>query len=256
MSELRVTYVGHATVLVELDGVRLLTDPLLRRYIGPLRRRFPLAQNSIKDIDSVLISHLHGDHLDLRSLKQVGSDVRMIVPKGAAAYLKMRRFRNVEELEPGEATLIGGLRVEATRADHGGRQLPWIPWVEPQGYLIDGSREIYFAGDTDLFPEMADIGQQLDLAFLPVWGWGPNLGEGHLDPFRAAQALEHLSPQVAIPIHWGTYSLIGLELLQPKFLTRPPRDFEEHAARLSPEVSVQILEPGQSLMINNANPGD
>ncbi len=256
MNELCVTYVGHATVLIELDGVRLLTDPLLRPYIGPLRRRFPLAENSIKDIDSVLISHLHGDHLDLPSLKQVGYDVRMIVPKGAAAYLKMRRFRNVEELEQGESTQVGGLRVEATRADHGGRQLPWVPWVEPQGYLIDGSKEIYFAGDTDLFPEMADIGQQLDLAFLPVWGWGPNLGKGHLDPFRAAQALEHLRPQVAIPIHWGTYSLVGMELLQAKRLIQPPRDFAAHAAELSPDVSVQILEPGQSLMIDSTRPGD
>ena len=121
MSNTSVTYVGHATVLIELDGVRLLTDPLLRRYIGPLRRRFPLPDSDIKDIDAVLISHLHGDHLDLPSLSRVGRDVRMIVPKGAAPYLKVRRFRHVEEIEQGESIQIGGLEITATRADHGGR---------------------------------------------------------------------------------------------------------------------------------------
>lgn len=250
MGEASVSYVGHATVLIELDGVRLLTDPLLRRYIGHLRRRFPPPDDDVDGIDAVLISHLHGDHLDLSSLKRVGRDVRVIVPKGAGPYLKVRRFRHVVEIEEGESTEVGGLRIEATRADHGGRQLPWVPWVEPLGYLIDGSYEIYFAGDTDLFPEMVDIGQQLDLAFLPVWGWGPNLGKGHLDPYRAAQALEHLRPKTVVPIHWGTYSPVGLELLRPKFLSQPPLDFANYAAQLSPAVKVQILEPGQSFALN------
>ncbi|UCG23466.1 MAG: MBL fold metallo-hydrolase [Chloroflexota bacterium] len=250
----RITYVGHATLLIEMDGARLLTDPLLRQYIGPLRRRFALPNDVIEEVDAVLISHLHGDHLDLPSLKRVGRDVRMIVPKGAGPYLKVRRFRRVEEIERGESAMIGGLRIEATRADHGGRQLPWVPWVEPLGYLIDGSHEIYFAGDTDLFPEMAYIGQELDLAFLPVWGWGPNLGKGHLDPFRAARALEHLRPKVAIPIHWGTYSPVGLELLRPKFLTQPPLEFAEHAAELSPPMTVHVLQPGQSVSLGEIIP--
>jgi len=246
MGVARVTYVGHATVLIELDGVRLMTDPLLRRYVGHLRRRIAPPDESLEGIDAVLISHLHGDHLDLPSLERVGRDVRMIVPKGAGAYLRVRRFHHVEEIEQGESIQIGGLRIEATRADHAGRQLPWVPWTEPLGYLIDGSHEVYFAGDTDLFEEMADIGQELDLALLPVWGWGPNLGKGHLNPYRAAQALEHLRPKVAIPIHWGTYSPLGLELLRPKFLTRPPYEFADHAAELSPTVDVRILDPGQS----------
>jgi L-ascorbate metabolism protein UlaG (beta-lactamase superfamily) len=178
----------------------------------------------------------------------------MIVPKGASTYLKVRRFNHVEEIEQGESIQIGGLKIQATRADHVGRQLPWVPWTEPLGYLIDGSHEVYFAGDTDLFDEMADIGQELDLALLPVWGWGPNLGKGHLNPYRAAQALEHLRPKVAIPIHWGTYSPVGLELLRPKFLTRPPQEFADHAAELSPAVDVQILDPGQSYLFTGIDP--
>jgi L-ascorbate metabolism protein UlaG (beta-lactamase superfamily) len=256
MGVARVTYVGHATVLIELDGVRLMTDPLLRRYVGHLRRRTTLPDEILEEIDAVLISHLHGDHLDLPSLGRVGRDVRMIVPKGAGAYLRVRRFHNVEEIEQGESIQIGGVKIQATRADHGGRQLPWVPWTEPLGFLIDGSYEVYFAGDTDLFEEMADIGQELDLALLPVWGWGPNLGKGHLNPYRAAQALEHLRPKVAIPIHWGTYSPVGLELLRPKFLTQPPHEFAYHAAVLSPGVDVRILNPGQTYQFTGIDPDD
>ncbi|MGD2077589.1 MAG: MBL fold metallo-hydrolase [Chloroflexota bacterium] len=256
MTVAEVTYVGHATVLIELDGMRLLTDPLLRRHVGHLRRRFPLPEEIFDNIDAVLISHLHGDHLDLPSLKRVGRDVRMIVPKGAGAYLKVRRFRDVEEIEEGGSTEVGGVKIEATRADHGGRQLPWLPWADPLGYVIDGSHEIYFAGDTDLFPEMADIGIELDLALLPVWGWGPNLGKGHLNPYRAAQALEHLRPKAVIPIHWGTYSPFGLEVLRPKFLTQPPQEFAGHAAELSPNVQVHILNPGQTYSLTNSRPVD
>ena len=77
MSAANITYVGHATLLIELDGVRILTDPLLRRYVGFLRRRWPLP-DALRDVDAVLISHLHGDHLDLGSLERVGRDVRKI----------------------------------------------------------------------------------------------------------------------------------------------------------------------------------
>lgn len=252
MSVTNVTYVGHATVLIELDGVRLLTDPILRRRVGFLRRRFPLSQNSLGQIDAVLISHLHGDHLDLPSLRRVGRGVRLIVPKGAGAYLQARRFSDVEEIEQGGSTRVASLRIQATGANHDGRRLPWLPRTETLGYLIDGSHEIYFAGDTDLFPEMSDIGLQLDLALLPVWGWGPYLGSGHLTPYRAALALGQLRPKVAIPIHWGTYSPFGLELLRPKYLRRPPYDFANHAADLSPGVKVQVLKPGQSFSLNGA----
>jgi L-ascorbate metabolism protein UlaG (beta-lactamase superfamily) len=112
------------------------------------------------------------------------------------------------------------------------------------GFIIQGSHRTYFAGDTDLFPEMARIGQDLDVALLPVWGWGPRLGNGHMDPLRAAESLPMLRPRVAIPIHWGTFCPIGTGWMQ--FLSRPPRAFAHYAADLAPEVEICILEPGQS----------
>lgn len=243
--EARITYVGHATVLIEMDGVRILTDPLFRKFIGPIRRQVPVPPLDDKPIDAVLISHLHGDHLDLPSLRRLGPDTELIVPRGTARYLTMRRFGQVSELDEGESTAVGPVVITATRAEHGGRQMPFRPLVHSLGFVIDGAHEIYFAGDTDLFPEMDSIGVALDLALLPVWGWGPTLGPGHMDPLRAAQALARLRPRLAIPVHWGTYCPIFLDRLSPAFLTRPPLDFAGHAAELAPEVSVHILQPGQ-----------
>lgn len=241
-----VTYLGHATILVEMNGVRLMTDPLLRANVGPLRRQYPLPDPRMLDIDIVLISHLHGDHLDLPSLKKLGQDTQLLVPRGAGRYLKSRNFNNVEEMEEGESFDIGRVRVSTTPAHHAGRNLPWTPVIEPLGYLVEGTHEIYFAGDTDIFPEMSAIGKKLDLAFLPVWGWGPNLGKGHMDPRRAAKALLHLQPSTAIPIHWGTYSPIGFGFFRPWFLSRPPLEFVKQAALIAPNVMVQVLQPGQS----------
>ena len=112
--------------------------------------------------------------------------------------------------------------------------------------MIEGRNRVYFAGDTDLFDAMADLAP-LDVALLPVWGWGPSLGHGHMDPARAASALSMLRPRLAIPIHWGTLYPAGLGWFRPHLLTEPPLRFARQAAELAPEVEVRVLEPGQSL---------
>ena len=240
------TYVGHATVLIEMDGVRILTDPVLRNRVGPLRRQVATPNPDVRHVDAVLVSHPHRDHLDPPSLRSLKGDPRHIVPVGAAAFLRRQSVSQVEEIEPGKQTVIGDVVVQATPASHSGRRPPFGPMTDCMGFLIQGSYRIYFAGDTDLFPEMRDLGNGLDVALLPVWGWGPRLGLGHMNPLRAAQSLTHLSPRVAIPIHWGTYSLIGIGCTRLPFLSRPPRDFADHAAALAPDAEVCILKPGQS----------
>jgi L-ascorbate metabolism protein UlaG (beta-lactamase superfamily) len=102
---------------------------------------------------------------------------------------------------------------------------------------------VYFAGDTDLFPGMAELGP-VDVALLPIWGWGLSVGEGHLNPERAARALEMIRPGMAVPIHWGTFYPVGLRLLWPEPLTEPAREFARLAARLAPGTEVRVLEPG------------
>ncbi|MGC1165854.1 MAG: MBL fold metallo-hydrolase [Solirubrobacterales bacterium] len=243
----KITYVGHATILVELDGIRLLTDPVLRRRVGPLRRQVALPPPDCwEGLDAVLISHLHHDHADLPSLHQIGRDVPMLVPPGAGAFFERRGFSAVSELAPGESSRVGAIAVTATEASHPGGRL-FAGDAEAVGFLLSGSRRrIYFAGDTDLFDGMEGLGGELDLALLPIWGWGPSLGPGHLDPARAARAAALLAPRIAVPIHWGTLYPLGLARLHPEPLRTPPREFAAAARDLAPQVEVRVLAPGEA----------
>jgi L-ascorbate metabolism protein UlaG (beta-lactamase superfamily) len=241
----RIVFLGHATVLIELDGVRLLTDPLLRPRVAALRRQVPpVDPGATAEIDAVLISHLHHDHLDLASLRLLGSGTPLLVPAGAGGWLRRRAFEAVTELSTGEATSVGALTVVAVEAHHNGRRAAG-PRAETLGYLVAGRRAVYFAGDTALFAAMLKLHPQLDVALLPVAGWAPTLGPGHMDSLDAARAADMLRPRVAIPIHWGTLSPIGLARRHRARLGEPPLLFAEHVARLAPDVEVRILQPGQ-----------
>jgi len=238
--------------------VRLLTDPVLGSWLGPLHRHgaTPTAEVG-QGLDAVLISHLHRDHLDRRSLRRLSPDVPLLVPAGTRDFFARRGFDEVVELAAGRSHRIGPLTVTATPADHGiGRR--GIE-AEPIGFLVEGSRRIYFAGDTDLFDGMTELGgpadlgrtgapgRGLDLALLPVWGWGPTLGPGHMNPERAARAAVLLDPRIAVPVHWGTFYPAGLARLRPRPLTGPPREFAARLRDLAPQVAVEVLAPGSAL---------
>lgn len=246
MTRSGITFVGHATVLLELGAARLLTDPLLRSRLGHLRRHGPPpAPDVSRRLDAVLVSHLHLDHLDLPSLRSVDPDARLLVPRGARGFLRRMGFPHAEELGPGDNADVAGVEVVAVPARHSGRRRPLGPRAEAIGFALRGERCAYFAGDTDLFEDMAELSPGLDVALLPVWGWGPRLGPGHLDPHRAARAAALLRPRVAVPIHWGTFYP---RLLRPGgLLCDPPRRFAAQVAELAPEVEVRVLAPGESL---------
>ncbi|HEX4186557.1 MAG TPA: MBL fold metallo-hydrolase [Solirubrobacteraceae bacterium] len=241
----RIVFVGHSTVLIELDGARLLTDPVLRARVAHLRRGTEPVEVEPPAIDAVLISHLHHDHLDTPSLRLLGTGTRMVLPAGAGAWLRRRRFEAVTELGTGDATGVGALTVTAVAARHDGRRHPGGRRAAALGYLVRGSRSIYFAGDTELFGEMEQLAGGLDVALVPVAGWGSKLGPGHMDPLDAARAVRLLRPRVAIPIHWGTlFPRVGGRRLRER-AEEPPRLFAEHVARLAPGTEVRILSPGQ-----------
>lgn len=246
---MKIEYVGHATVAIDLDGVRLLTDPLLRNRVAHLRRAAPLDTTSRRGVDAVLISHAHYDHLDLPSLERLGKNLPVVVPRGLGGLLRKRRFEAVTEVEVGDTIRIGALEVRAVPAEHEGSRGPFGATADALGYLVVGSKSVYFAGDTDLFDGMAELAP-LDVALVPIWGWGPGLGPGHLDPQRAAEAVRMLRPDVVVPIHWGTYSPIHLGLRgAPGFLERPPTEFLAAMKDAAPDVTVSVLRPGESLAL-------
>lgn len=247
---LRVTFLGHSTVLVEMDGVRVLTDPMLRpgihgvlRWVAP-----PFAADQARDCDVILISHLHGDHLDLPSLRRIGRGHPIVVPRGARGLLRHRGFRDVRELGVGESLEVGGVRITATPADHSGFRVPFGPRAEAIGFRLDGpTRHVYYAGDTQLFDGMTELADPpLDLALLPVWGWGPNLGPGHLDPRQAAEALARTDARWAVPVHWGGLWLFYLRGERRRFLVDPPREFLGAAEDAGLGERVVIIEPGDA----------
>lgn len=245
-----IEFLGHATLAIELDGLRLVTDPAVRERIGPLRRI--VAEPSARQLgqaDAVLVSHLHWDHLDLPSLRRLGRDFRVVIPVGAGDWLRRRGFSDVVELPVGRPHHLGAVSIEAVAARHDGMRPPLGPTAEAVGYVIRGSRSIYFAGDTALHPAMTQL-EEIDAALMPVWGWGPTLGRGlHLDPLEAAGALRLVRPRLTVPIHWGTYWPRGMGRVRPGRLSEPPREFAAAARELAPEVTFGGLSVGERLLL-------
>jgi L-ascorbate metabolism protein UlaG (beta-lactamase superfamily) len=238
----QVRYVGHSTVEIRLDGVGLLTDPVLRRRVAHLRRAAPLRLEDLAKPDVVLLSHGHLDHFDRPSLEGLRG-ARLIAPPGFARALP--GFA-VEEVEAGDEVQIGPLVVRATHAEHEGGRPPRREGPA-LGFAILGSRRVFFAGDTDLFDGMEGLVPELDLALLPIWGWGASLGRGkHMDPTRAAEAVRRLRPRVVVPIHWGTFRPFHRGA-RAAFLREPAVAFERAVAAAAPETIVRVLEPGAVL---------
>lgn len=251
----RITFVGHATVLIELAGTRLVTDPVLRDRILHIRRTSASPESDLTaGIDAVLISHLHHDHFDAASLRRFPGRPKIVIPRGAAGALRRRRFGNLAEIAPGERIGVGALAVTATPAAHDGRRLPVGPAIGANGYLVEAERlSLYFAGDTAPSPDVEMAVTRPDLALLPIGGWGPRLSDAHhLGPGTAAALAAVIQPRIVIPIHWGTLLRAGLDRRSDEILARPAREFAAELAEVAPSVELRTLQPGQSTMVGDA----
>jgi L-ascorbate metabolism protein UlaG (beta-lactamase superfamily) len=260
----QITYVGHATVFIELDGVKLLTDPLLRRWTGPLRRYAPPADvEAVRSPDAILLSHMHIDHFDRGSLRLIDRHATVLTPKPGRRIVEGLGFANLHVVTPGDSIRVGDVRIDVVPARHDGRRHPLARDGEAVGYVLTSEREgsgsrnstqgraafgpkaVYFPGDTACYPEMAKLARALDVALLPIWGWGVSVDEDeHLTPLAAAKCLSLLRPRLVVPIHWGTYAPPVQARLHGFDPFEPPRAFARYVGHLQPEIEMEILQPG------------
>lgn len=244
---IRLTYVGHATVLIEADGLRCLTDPFLRDRLGPLRRHGPTPQPAeIGPLDLVLVSHAHPDHFDPRSLRRLHGDPLIVVPHGLGRAAQ-RTGHRVRALEIGESLVVGDWIVTPVPARH--LRWPFEARARAVGYLLEGHASVYFAGDTGFYPGMVDLIGRAEIALLPIGKWGPHPGPGHLDAAGAAQVAALIEARVAVPIHWGTLYPRGFDRAWRRPLDQPAVAFANAIATDAPGCEARVLDPGHSTVI-------
>jgi L-ascorbate metabolism protein UlaG (beta-lactamase superfamily) len=238
------TWLGHSTVVIDIDGTRLVTDPVLRRRVWHLRRDSAVDVRVLGALDAILVSHAHFDHLDHASFRCLDRSLPVVVPRGMGKLLRRWGFARVDEVGAGDELEAGGVRLRVTHAEHESSRWPLTPRSASLGYVADGSTSVYYAGDTDLFAGMAELGP-VGVAVLPISGWGPRLPAGHLNPGRAAEALQLLRAKIAVPVHWGTFRTP----FGPRPDDRPAREFARAAAELAPDTEVRVLRIGETLAL-------
>jgi L-ascorbate metabolism protein UlaG (beta-lactamase superfamily) len=242
------------------SGVTLLTDPLLTDRLLHLRRMAGDAPRLAGPPDAVLLSHLHADHFHLPSLRAVPGEPLLIVPRGAAELITRKLGRaagaRCVELAPGEETAVGAVRVRAVKAAHPGGRGPWSRLeAVALGFVVEGASRTWYAGDTGLFEEMAGLAP-LDLALIPVGGWGPTLhAHEHLDAAGAVEALRRVRASWAVPVHYGTFWPVGLSRVRRHMFTDPGERFAAHARETAPDSQVRVLAQGETLIIRPSSQG-
>lgn len=250
MSALRVSWLGHSTVVLDLDGVRLLTDPLLRPHAGLLRRIAPRPEEARwRGPDAVLISHLHHDHAELRSLRML-PDVPLMTSSPVAAWLAGKRLRGVAIGQGWTRVGTSEVEVRLVPAVHHHRPMPHRP-NQAHGHLVRGpSAALWVAGDTSLYPEMSSLpemaGRSIDVGLVPVWGWGPRLSQGHMTPTEAAAACGLAEAGHGIPVHWGTLHPPLVARFARGWLERPGEEFADALGRVAPDCEPVVMDPGES----------
>jgi L-ascorbate metabolism protein UlaG (beta-lactamase superfamily) len=244
-----IAWLGHSTVVIDLDGIRILTDPLLRPHAGPLRRRGPAPDRALwKSPDAVLLSHLHHDHAELSSLRRLPG-VPVFTAARNAVWLRRHGVMAAVALDTAWTNVKSSpVQVRLTKAVHHHRPMPHRPNAA-NGHLVRGRRtSLWVAGDTSLFDEMTTLGEPLgralDVAVVPIAGWGPRLSEGHLNAAQAAIACARVGARWALPVHWGTLHPPFMGKKAAAWIDRPAGEFAAALEREAPGCRLIDLRPG------------
>jgi len=251
-----VRWLGHASVVLDIDGVRILTDPLLRRHAHLLRRRGgEPAREHWQDPAAVLVSHLHHDHAEIASLVRVPRAPVLAAPANAR-WLRSHRVPSAVGVPEGVWWPVPGtdVRIMAVPAVHGHRPMPHRPNAACGFLVATPTWRAWFAGDTAPYPAMADLpalaGGPIDLALVPVGGWGPRLSGGHMDPTQAARVCAAVGARTAVPVHWGTLHSPLSRSLPPGWMDLAGPAFAVAVAREASGCTARVLQPGGAIVLD------
>jgi L-ascorbate metabolism protein UlaG (beta-lactamase superfamily) len=253
---MRITYIGHATLLLELAGVRILTDPNFDPRLGRVLPRVSppgVALEALPALDAILLTHAHADHLSFDSIERLPHSVPLFAPPVIARWLHRLGYDHARPLAPEESVNVGRLVIHAASATHRGNRYGFDRWrSDANMYLLDGGETIFFAGDTALVGDthhlvervLWNAGRELDLALLPIgyapW-WKPGFRRGHLTHEDALVLFERLRARVLVPYHWGTFRHVTATAHDA--IKRLRARLESHHL----QAAVRIIEPGESL---------
>jgi L-ascorbate metabolism protein UlaG (beta-lactamase superfamily) len=255
---MKITYIGHATLLLELGGAKILTDPNFDPKLGRLLPRVSapgIALEKLPQLDAILLTHAHADHLSFASLARLPREIPLFAPPVIARWLRKLGHANAIEHAAGDSVRVGDVTIHAAGATHRGNRYGIDRWRSAANmYLLDAGESIFFAGDTALVADthrlveriLWEHGRELELALLPIgyapW-WKPGFRRGHLTHEDALTLFERLRARMFIPYHWGTF----------RHVTATAHDaIDRLRTRLVSHhlnASVRIIEPGEALEI-------
>lgn len=258
---MKVTYIGHATLLLEIGGATLLTDPNFDKSLGRVLPRVSapgIALEKLPRLDAILLTHAHADHLSFDSLDRMPRSMPIFAPPVIARWLRRLGYEHAVELAPGETAHVRGVTIHTASATHQGNRYGFDRWRSAANmYLLDAGETIFFAGDTALVADTHHLvervlwkkGRELDLALLPIGyapRWKPGFRKGHLTHEDALVLFEKLRARVLIPYHWGTFRHVTSTAHDA--IRRLRERLESH--HLAP--AVKIIEPGKSFEMESA----